>query len=54
MIYYHDFFTGMLRKDEYISLPCNMSVLYIRDARSVSAQLIYGPAMVSMTPSISI
>jgi len=54
MIYNHDFFTGILRKDEFISLSCNMSALYISDASSVSARLVYGPAMVIMTSRISI
>jgi hypothetical protein len=36
MCYNHDFFTAVLRKDEYISLLFNMSALYFRDGSNWS------------------
>jgi hypothetical protein len=33
-----NFFAGINRKDEFILLPYNMSVLYVKDTRSVSAR----------------
>jgi hypothetical protein len=39
MRYNHNFFTVILRKYEFISLPNNKSVMYIKDASSVSTWL---------------
>jgi hypothetical protein len=48
------FLTEVLRKDEFIRLPYNMSVLCIMDGSSVSMQLVCGPTMVIITSCISI
>jgi hypothetical protein len=54
MRYNHDFFTGILGKDKFISLSYNMKALYIKHASSMTAQLVEVPATVTMMSRYSI